>query len=121
MAPAPSGNFRYRWLRLTFDNSNQVSIHPAHSDREVVSEADYDWSAVDEGHWLKGGDPVEFIRGVHERWSRTGLAPYPGVYEVRTSEAPQLKREYVVVGHDSYVRIRAEGISWQVLIDLPDW
>lgn len=105
--------------RLVFKTGLWVRLSPSYSDREVVREADYDWSAVPQ--LSAGADYRETRLRRDELWRTTGVCPDPHAYEVVGSEwlaahdepvGPDRDRlhHYLVLGHDAYVEVLAT--SW---------
>jgi hypothetical protein len=114
---------RFVRISMNFGRAQHVRTAPSVSDVEVVAEGDYDWSDVQ-------GIDAEDISGSQTRffatWTDTGICPDPGVYEVRDSEwskavgAGTSVRHFLIVGHDSYVEVLAEKLTWQMLHEVAE-
>ncbi|MFO1114449.1 MAG: hypothetical protein U1E28_02095 [Beijerinckiaceae bacterium] len=109
----------YRMIRMTFFGAKSYRTRAAISDREVIAEADYDWSAVP-GALRVGENAVANIKRATDYWILTGMSPDPGVYEIKQSPwvaevslgADNL-RHYMVVGDDDSVDVLAKGWDWE--------
>jgi hypothetical protein len=110
----------YRLIRIVFENGLWARLSPAHSDKEVVEDCLFDWSAV-RGRWSQGEDIYEFMNRTREEWVRSGICPDPNIYEVEGShwldetraanDRHKKWRHYVIQGHDAYAEIIAEGCT----------
>ena len=115
----------YRLLRIVFKGSVGARMYPAHSDSQVVDESSYDWTQVP-GRWSPGEDIYSYLERDRATWLQTGVCPDPRVYEVVNSpwleemqmESDQRWKHYLILGHDAFVEVIAEGheiIEGQVL------
>jgi hypothetical protein len=115
----------YRLLRIAFKGSVGARMYPAHSDSQVVNESVYDWTQV-RGRWSPGEDIYAHLERDRVSWQHTGVCPDPRVYEVVNSpwleemqlEGDQRWKHYLILGHDAFVEVIAEGheiIEGQVL------
>jgi hypothetical protein len=115
---ADTGHGPHRLVRLVFEWGIWVKLSPAFSDKEVVPEAGFDWSAVS-GRWSPGEDIGGFLKRSQEEWLRSGICPDPNVYEINGSQwleetgAAHDKhnqwRHYLILGHDAYAEVIAKG------------
>ncbi len=111
-------NGPYRLLRIVFKNGHWARMYPSHSDKEVINEATFDWSQVT-GRWTPGQDIFAYLKQSREVWQQSGICPDPGVYEVELSswldetgavqDRERKWRHYLILGHDGYVEVIAEG------------
>lgn len=117
----------YRIVSIGFDLGTRCCFNPGYSDHEVIPVHRYDTSEF----------PVQFdpedesdsySQQCDAYFAQTGCFADPGVYEVFNSPwLNSLKpttsklRHFIVEGHDVYVDILAQGLSWKVLRGLPDW
>lgn len=122
----------YQLVRLHFVNAISARVSTSFSDSQVIEELAYDWSHVPSA-W-KGEDIFEHLRKADETWAKSGICGNPGVYEVITSDyaeeplssvataskASTLKR-FLILGHDSFVEINAEGVDVQYGQVLSGW
>ena len=111
----------YRLVRVLFHNAVAARMLPSFSDTEVIEESAYDWSFID--NTLKPEEGADsFVARFADTWVRSGICPSPGIYEVLTSKwLAQLgvtgkaatARHYLLLGHDAYIEVLAEGCTWQ--------
>ena len=111
----------YRLVRVLFDNAIAARMMPSFSDTEVIEEAAYDWSLVVGA--LKPGEGAEkFVARFADTWVRSGICPSPGIYEVlrsdwlaqfRSMAKAAALTHYLLLGHDAYVEVLADGCTWQ--------
>jgi hypothetical protein len=115
----------YRLLRIAFRGCVGARMYPAHSDSQVVDECVYDWTQVP-GRWSPGEDIYAYLERDRVVWRQSGVCPDPRVYEVVNSpwleemqlEGDQRWKHYLILGHDAFVEVVAEGheiIEGQVL------
>jgi len=127
VSPPPLGFFRsidgesagaYQLVRLQFSCASQARVLPSFSDSQVIEESAYDWSLVT-GAWDGQEDIRDWLKRGNEDWRETGLSPNPGAYEVERSHWLQKSgpstdddqwHHYLVVGHDCYAEVIAQGI-----------
>ncbi len=113
-----SGSGPYQLLRVTFDSGLWVRVSPAWSDSEVVKESDYDWTSVPCGY-EPGQDISVWLRHFRDTWTRESICPDPRIYEVHGSrwldelgQGRATAKHILILGHDSYGEIIAEGWRW---------
>jgi hypothetical protein len=104
-------------VRLVFRFGTWVRWSPAHADLEPVPKGDYDWSGVPEPS--PGPGFYESFLQERRRWAETGICPNPYIYEVHESlwlrkvnareTIRDRLRHYLILGHDAYVEVLAEG------------
>lgn len=117
----------YRLMRIAFKGCISARMCPAYSDTEVVDESAFDWSKIS-GRWTAGDDIFAYLSRQRALWHETGICPDPQAYEVALSpwaasfrsqyDSDQRWKHYLILGHDSYVEVIAEGyqiIEGQVL------
>ena len=115
-----TGHGPYRLLRVEFESGLWVKLSPAHSDKEVVEDARFDWSGVP-GRWSHGEDIYEFLERSKEEWLRSGICPDPNIYEVEESQwldetearhdGHKQWKHFLVLGHDAYAEVIARAYS----------
>ncbi len=108
----------YRLLRFVFKSGIWSRMCPSHSDKEVIDESLFDWSQVT-GSWTPGEDILKHLQQTRDSWQQSGICPDPSIYEVELSPwldetgAAQDRyrkwRHYLILGHDSYIEVIAEG------------
>lgn len=122
----------YQLIRLHFVNALNAKETPSFSDSQVIEELAYDWSQVP-GTW-HGEDIFEYLKNFDAIWAATGLCGDPRVYEVTTSNdaeellssvantsKPPTGKRFLILGHDSFVEIVAEGVEVQYGQVLAGW
>jgi hypothetical protein len=116
----------YQFVVATFQHGLYVRMYPGHSDAEVIEEAAYDRSALS-CRYQRGENIREWLLRFREEWRRTGVCPDPGMYEVEDSpwleelDPGSAYKHYLMLGHDAYVEVAAEGWSWKSMRVLKDW
>ncbi len=109
----------FRMVRITFDNGRKSRVLPAVSDREIILESAFDWSAVP-GYLLADETGEQNVERSRATWLSSGTCPDPGMYEVQN--LPWLAeigaggaglRHYILLGHDEYAEVLASGCSWE--------
>lgn len=111
-------NGPYRLIRISFKSGLWTRTFPAHSDKYIINESLFDWSRV-AGKWTPGADIFEFLERDHALWQQSGICPDPRAYEVESSswldevgatqDGDRRWRHYLILGHDGYVEVIAEG------------
>jgi hypothetical protein len=107
----------YRQVRVCFRGETWARICPAVSDSQVIDESKFDWSDVP-GMWEPGEDIYEYLERDRRRWHQSGVCPNPRIYQVEGSrwlyeasvsgEANPRLKQYIILGHDSFVEVLAE-------------
>ena len=108
----------YQIVRMVFRAATAARLNTGRPEPEFGGRGTrYDWSALPVQ--LDPTDPGGFLAAGEEYWRRTGECPDPGAYEIEQSNwlaelAPSTlrRRHYLIVGHDAYVEVLAEGYSW---------
>jgi hypothetical protein len=111
----------YRLVRVYFSEPLAHRLLPSASDREVVPEEDFDWSAVTSR--LRPGEGIkENLERRRRQWVTTGICPNPCFYEVGNSPWPSQVAQknpvfelhhYIVLGQDDYVEVIAADWRWE--------
>lgn len=116
-----SANGTYQRLRVAFVRDVWVRMNPSHSDDEILDADLFDFSAIRYPD-IPTTKADEWLNAFHEEWLRTGICPDPHMYEVHNShwlrevlgESNKFKH-YLLMGHDVYVEIIAEGWEWSYI------
>ncbi|SKC08469.1 hypothetical protein [Luteibacter sp. 22Crub2.1] len=111
---------RFQMVRVSFLGGLDSRVCHAVSDIEVLSERDFDWSAVP-GGLLPGEKVSDNVKRIDAQWRTTGICPDPGVYEVQHSiwlrelglDRRSL-RHIIILGHDDYLEIIADDWQWEL-------
>jgi hypothetical protein len=110
----------YRVIRVSFSEPKLHRVCPAVSDHEVISEEEFDWSAIDSS--MKHGESVEHnVQRTQSLWLQSGVCPDPCFYEVQGSQwlsqaalGDQTSlHHYLLLGQDEYVEVIAEDWRWE--------
>ena len=109
----------YQIVRIVFKSATAARLITGHPEPEFGGRGTrYDWSVLPVQFDPK--DQAGFLDSHNEYWRRTGDCPDPGAYEIERSdwsaesdERTSKSRHYLIVGHDAYVEVLAEGYSWQ--------
>lgn len=125
-----AGHGPYRLVRVVFESGLWVKLSPAYSDKEVIQDAIFDWSAVP-GRWSHEGDIYELLKRSKEEWLRSGICPDPNIYEVENSQwldetgAANDKhtqwKHFLILGHDAYAEVIARAYKIQEGQVLSGW
>ena len=111
-------SLRYQLISLKFECVGWLRRNPQYSDREVIKESDYDWSAV--SGCIQNGEGIDdwLIRSQQE-WMETRVCPNPGVYVVENSDwnvGPDKGRynlkHFLILGDSISIEILAQDCSW---------
>jgi hypothetical protein len=104
-------------VKVVFRRGLWARFTPSHSDREVVKESSYDWSALPAVKLESFGEERRRLDSI---WRESGLCPDPRFYVVsgsrwlqETTRAGSSFKHYMVLGHDAYVEVIAETATWQ--------
>jgi len=107
-------------IRLFFRLGAYARFCSAFSDREVVQDNCYDWSAVS-GRRRLGETLSGWAERVRSEWRDTAICPNPRMYEVESSPwlvETQLTassfKHFLVLGHDFYVDVISQEWRWEV-------
>src|SRR5690606_31132037 len=109
----------YRLLRVRFIEGLWARMLPAHSDLQVIDEANYDWSQVT-GRRRPDEAIDEYLIRKSATWRESGVCPNPRFYQVDESawlhdviagsEQREDWRHFLILGHDAYVEVIANGM-----------
>lgn len=117
----------FQLLKLTFEDGIWVKMSPSYADLEVIDESSYDWSALAYRYEL-GQDPDQWFRRFQEEWHRTSLCPNPRMYELEqsswleeTGAGKYGSKHYLIMGHDAYAEVIANGWRWESEGALEGW
>lgn len=99
---------------VSFGRSVHARFMPSWSDKEVVREVDYDWSAVPAHSGVADPNENPFL----QRWREQGTCPDSGFYEVGNSNwllevnTRRPLRHFLILGHDAYIEVLAKDWEW---------
>ncbi|MCE3602772.1 hypothetical protein LXA47_04055 [Massilia sp. P8910] len=109
---------RYQLITLKFELVGWLRRCPQYSDREVIQESDYDWSAVS-GCIRDDEDVDDWLLRTRQEWAAARICPNPGVYVVENSDwdvGPDKERynlkHFLILGDSVFIEILAENCSW---------
>lgn len=111
---------RFQMVRVSFVGGLESRVCRAVSDIEVLSESDFDWSAVP-GGLLLDEKVSDNVKRIDDQWRNTGACPDPGMYEVKNSTwlrdlglSRASLHHFILLGHDDYLEIIADGWQWEL-------
>lgn len=111
---------RFQMVRVNFLGAQASRVCNAVSDVEVISESDFDWSAVPSG-LLPGEKVSDNVKRISDQWHSTGICPDPGMYEVKDSTwlrelgmDQKSSRHFILAGHDDYLEVVADDWQWEL-------
>ena len=109
----------YRLVRVNFKNGSYGRTLGAYADAEVIPQDGYDRTAGP-CERLPGEDIREYLERESQYWLDTGQCPDPLFYQVEGSrwlaelgEKAKGLYHYMLLGHEVYVEVLAEGWSWE--------
>ena len=109
----------YHLIKVSFANPKVGRTSYSVSDKEIIREADYDWSVVPTS-MLPGESLEDNIARSRLAWRTSGRSPNPRMYEVLGSQwlaelnlPDATLKHLMLLGQDEYIEVIASGWSWQ--------
>jgi hypothetical protein len=110
-------------VRMDFRGGLWARMSPAFSDREVLSQREFDTSLIP--YSTRPGNLEVWLQDFQSFWLKSGNCPDPGAYTVESSawvESLKLTgfEHFVIQGRDAYIEVLAREWKWNEIQKLPE-